>query len=247
MNLQEMILEVRSAIGDSSAAFWSDGEIIRWLNQAVRIMCSHALPLQAIHAVTLVASQQEYALPADVVRVFSVKYTDGSRVDNLYPTDPATAQSGGLSTGRPYYFYLRNRGTQTGGQISTGISVAAIVTARPNMSRFVLGLVPVPSAAKTCIVSYFSSGMVLSHDGDEPPFGEEYHDGVCAYAIAKAKEKDEDHMAAQQIYLPRFSEYVEKLKSQGVLDGQDYFPAVNVLGEDIVDFRSPLDPRFLLG
>lgn len=247
MNLQEMILEVRSAIGSDDDSFWSDVEITRWLNQAVRIMCSHALPLQAVHAITLVANQQEYALPIDVVRVFAVKYTSGSQVDQLYPTDFATAQTGVFNSGRPYYFYLRNRAYQTASQTATGISVLPIDASMPNKTRFVLGLVPAPSGANTCVVQYFSSGMSLVNSNDEPPLSEEYHDGICAYAIAKAKEKDEAHMESSQIYLPRFSEYVEKLKSQGVLDGQDYFPAVNVLGEDIIDFRSALDPRFLMG
>jgi hypothetical protein len=244
MNLREMILEVRSAIDDQSARMWTDTEITRWLNQAVRIMCSTALPLQAVYSTTTTASIQEYVLPEDVVRVYSVGFYNGI-VYWLRPADFAQAQPGTLITGIPSSFYLKNRTTQLAPQTSTGITPAAQDANNPTAPRIILGLLPVPSSASTLLVYYFSRHTLLNVDTQEPQIPEEFHDGICAYAIGKAKEKDLAYEEGQ-LFLQRFRDHTEALKNSTFLDGQDLaFPHVTNPGE--ADYTSlDMDARFIL-
>lgn len=247
MNLREMILEVRSALDEpsESARMWTDTEIKRWLNQAARIMVSTSLPLQAVYKTPTVASQQEYALPDEVIKVFSVTYFQG-RNYQLRPADNVGIQSGVLVTGTPSSFYLRQRSRNTAGLTTTTVDVQPVDANNPRKAAMVIGLDPAPSGVGSLIVSYYSRSMVLVNDGDEISIPEEFHDGICAYAIAKGKEKDLAYEEGQ-LYLARFKDHTEGLRALMILDGQTMaFPHVTIPDEDEYVSDMLMDSRFVL-
>ncbi len=249
MNLQEMMLEVRSALDDDGTTeLWSDDEVKRWLNQALRIMCSVAQPLQSHHRFLTVLGQQEYVLPDSVIRIFGVQYNDGI-VRTLTPRDTLTAQDGAYATGVPDYFYLRNRTLNTVTHTSTDLAVAPVDPNKPQKAAMVLGLDPIPATSNIpVIVNHFSRHQLLIMPADCPNLPEEFHDGLCAYAIAKGKEKESSYLEANQIFWPRYKDHLTNLKDNYIMDGQDMgFPSVNVDECSDDDDFSPSRFRLYMG
>ena len=62
LNLYEMFLEVRKALAEATASYWTDLEIYNQLNQGQMYIARKVKPLKKTVTVTTVASTQEYSL-----------------------------------------------------------------------------------------------------------------------------------------------------------------------------------------
>ncbi len=233
MNLQQMILEVRRAVNEITADFWSDAEITDYLNEGAKIMCAEAQPLQAFFQQTLTAGTQEYVLPEDFDEVYSVALYHSANIYQLKPTSPEAAQFGNRIQSIPEYFYIRKQVAATAGQQSDGSIAVAAINDNPNAGKSVLGLWAIPNAADVLTVFYFSRHFQMRLPSDVSPIPTEYHRGPVAYAIAMCKQKDEAYGEMNTIYLPMFQQFTDKLKRKMASRGQAMeFPKVKVLGEN---------------
>lgn len=75
MTTQSEVLEdVRSRLDEASAGQWTDRELLRWINEALRDVCRRSEVLQTFCEIPAVVNQQEYTLPDDTVRVYRVEW-----------------------------------------------------------------------------------------------------------------------------------------------------------------------------
>lgn len=227
MNLGQLRLEVRRALHELEADLFSDNEINDWLNEAAKIMVSNAQPVQAIHQFTTVASQQEYLLPVDLDEIFNVTHYD-TGVNNLRYVQPNQVQIGGDQTGVPGFFYIRNQALKTGQMTSTGLTVADANMSDPGIARTVIGLFPVPSAAKQVTVFYYSRHGQMQNDGAIPMVPPEFRRGLVCYAVALGKEKESAYAEADR-HRKMFQDFSDRLREKMICDGQDMgFPCVEL-------------------
>lgn len=232
MNLAQMRLEVRRAIDELTASFWTDQEITDWLNEGAKIMCSDAQPIQATKQILTVQSQQEYDLGQDVDEIFGVTYLR-STLFQLKPIDQRQVQFGNPLTGLPQYYYIRQVSSQFAGQVSGGGQQVTNVNADPTVGTTVLGLWPISSAnSEQITISYFARHFNMTNDKDVSPIPLEFHRGIVSYAIAMAKMKDEAYGEASQVFLPMFQQFKDRLKEKMMNRGQEAaFPKVQMRDE----------------
>lgn len=106
------ISRLRSRLDESTAVFWSDEELMAWINEAAKDIArrTEALRTTDTIAVTIPATVY-YNLPADVVRVHRVEFTmdDSTQIYRLQPINVPNADSIGWmnqdATGIPEYFF----------------------------------------------------------------------------------------------------------------------------------------------
>lgn len=215
-----MRLEVRRQLGEPVADLWSDDELNDWLNEGAMLMAAESEALQAFFQKTATSGVGEYLLPSAVAKVTGVKYF-GSSIMTLMPMDPSLASEGDQVTGTPTNYYIRQYVSQTVYQGTDGDLDIANVSENINAGRTTIGLWSIPnSSTDTFTVFYIPRHFVMVSDMDVSPIPMEYHRGICAYATAVAKEKEEAYAEANEIFYPKFKDFKEKLKREMVARGQ---------------------------
>lgn len=83
MQASEIISNVRSELVEANASFWSDAELLRLINQAEKDFVQKTRCLRSKHFLSVVAGQQDYVLPNNVLGslVVFVKVTTGATVE----------------------------------------------------------------------------------------------------------------------------------------------------------------------
>lgn len=227
MNRGKMRLEVRRAIDELTAEFWTDAEINDWLNEGAKTLVAIAQPLQMMTQFNTIANQQEYVLNPDIDEIFSVNFNDGSNLYQLEPCDAKSVQWGTPSTSTyPTHFYLRFQSLATGGHAQSGIILGPVSddNAEPQMT---LGLHPSPQVTgKAVTISYYARHVLMTNDLQVPQIPVEFHRGIVYYAVAQAKVKDEAYAESDK-FMEKFSNYAEKLRDKVISGGQEMrFPKV---------------------
>lgn len=77
---QALLDDVRSRIVESTAAYFSDAEILRWLNQGYKRFISQTEWAERVTAYPMVANQHEYAIASDVIKVCDMRWQDKYKV-----------------------------------------------------------------------------------------------------------------------------------------------------------------------
>jgi hypothetical protein len=139
------------------------------LNQAERIFCSHAeYAGTKSTTISLVASTQEYALPAGFVKEQKNSvFVDGKPIQKITQdyTIEETSQ-----TGEPSGYYIR---------------------------RKQIGFYPIPTATATITLLYFDMGGSLVNDGDVPIIPLQNHELLAMYpCIFCSLEGDDDRVGS---------------------------------------------------
>jgi len=99
------LTSVRERIDESTARFWTDVELRRWINEAARDIARRSETLQNVDTVSAVAGTQEYTLATDILRVhraefkptgdsnvYPLEYMDYQAMDQLWFTAKQTAR-----------------------------------------------------------------------------------------------------------------------------------------------------------
>ncbi len=94
MTGQEVIDNVRSELLEASAAFWTDGELLRWLNDGERDFVNKVRGIDKISTVNTVAGRATYPLPASFLSSKAVFYNDilEDNTDQWRRLDPTTLE-----------------------------------------------------------------------------------------------------------------------------------------------------------
>lgn len=77
---QALIDDVRSRIVEATASYFTDAEILRWLNQGYKNFISKTEWCERVTAFQMVANQFEYSLASDVIKVVDVRWQDKDKV-----------------------------------------------------------------------------------------------------------------------------------------------------------------------
>lgn len=180
MDLTTIRLEVRERLGELTADFFTDDEVTRAINEAVRRFSNEERwPwLLTEHTGELEAGEDDYDLPEDIApnRVFNMTVDDDSliRARPLERVDPYEgfrlrhAYDG--HTGCPRYYYTHNTNLQADDE---------------GPITFTAKLIPTPDLAYTVEAQYYFVPIELSGGGDEPAVPVEYQDAIPAWAAGK--------------------------------------------------------------
>jgi hypothetical protein len=73
----EMIARVRIRLDEPTAKFWTDPELLGWLNEGLRDAGRYTRHITDTRSINTVAGLSEYTVPADVIEVENVYYAPG--------------------------------------------------------------------------------------------------------------------------------------------------------------------------
>ena len=166
MLLLDIKRRVKRQFGDESGTQLKDADIVDWVNDAQREIFSKNNLGQKVGTIPTIVGTREYAFPADLMTLFSVKY-DGDTltaltqqdVDEFIPDD-----DGGLTTkGRPanYYTYANK-----------------------------IELYPTPDQVKNLTIRYNRFPVDIANDGDNTDLDKKYDNRVLDYCHAMAQQLD---------------------------------------------------------
>lgn len=214
MNGTEIATRVKRTFGDESGAQIQDADILRWINDAQREIAWNNDLLQIKATAAVVANQAGYSMPADILRLRSVKYqgvplsgTSMQEADDL----------------------LSNYATPT--QVPVGVPQTFWVYAQT------ITLYPTPSTAGATDLTLFytRSPTELTALSQTPEIPTQYHNRIVEYCVAQAYELD-DNLNASQAKLAQFKSGIES--SRGDLDfvPQDVYPGITSLPSDYGDY-----------
>lgn len=77
---QSLIDDVRSRIVEPTASFFTDAEILRWLNQGYKNFIAHTEWAEKCKAYPVSAYQFEYTLPTDIMKIYDIRWQDKWKV-----------------------------------------------------------------------------------------------------------------------------------------------------------------------
>lgn len=216
MQLLEAIGQVRVVLNEATPRFWSNSEIIAWLNEGCQLMSNEAKAITAYWQVPTVAGQQEYILPEDCLDVFAAFYSNGAILP-IKPSNEAILKLGGNARGMPMWCYFRLGATQFAQVVpNNDINISDL----PGQStrrkpRAVVGLYPIPVASHNLTIGYYARHYVLQEMTDEFGIPNEYLRGVIAYAAACGKRKEQavaefnEQMGLFKEFKDRFAESMQ--------------------------------------
>ena len=172
MTLQELIIAVRevlddryATVGDDSALLFSDASITRHLNRGERRFCDLTGYLVKEQALVLTPGTSDYSLPANTLRVLSVKHND--RI--IYHTTMHSWVSSSYFS--PAY------DAYTGSIMSYRTDVSSAKTIR---------FIGKPQAGDTAVMRYHCYPVAnMVADADEPEIPAEWHQALIDYATSK--------------------------------------------------------------
>lgn len=131
-----MVTDVRSRIVEPTASFFSDAELVRWLNQGYRRFLAQTEWTERCTAIRTIANQFQYNLGTDIIKVQDVRWTDQYKIwfRDLEEFGRYMGQSG-INTGpRPYMYRLMPGGNNimriypkpSGDSVSTTITDCSV-------------------------------------------------------------------------------------------------------------------------
>ncbi|GIV04099.1 MAG: hypothetical protein KatS3mg015_2929 [Fimbriimonadales bacterium] len=80
------LTSIRERLDESTARFWTDVELRRWINEAARDIARRSETIQEVDTVSITAGTQEYTLASDLLRVHRVEFSPSSD-NNVYPLE----------------------------------------------------------------------------------------------------------------------------------------------------------------
>lgn len=206
MLVSEIATRVKRQFGDESGVQITDADIIRWINDAQREIVAENGLLQTFATTSIIASQQEYVRPPDILSLRSI-HLDGRKLTALSPQEAEE--------------YLGSNTTPTGSPTTFWIWANKIF------------LYPTPTTAGTDNLRIFYSRMPQAVDdlADTPEIGIEHHGHIVEYCLLQAYEMDENWTAVEQ-KKRQFDEGLKELKGREDWSSRDFYPSITSLPED---------------
>lgn len=223
MTKAQIISDIRSKLNESTADFWSDAELLRWVNQRYHLLEEAVDRVFENYFLTesvtdTVEDEQEYQLPTDFKRMRRVEVNyDIDNSDSVYQ--------------RAYPVELdqiRQRLENT--NLGVGIQRHPIYYLRGDN----IGFLPIPDEDGTNAIriQYVAEQDDLSDDADVPVIPVSYHYliviGACADALEKGKRDLEEANRLNYRYDVKRREMMEELEDR-VIEESKY--VVDTSGE----------------
>ena len=165
MLVSAIISTVRTIISDKDSLQVTDAEMMVWINQAMREVAVDNELLQMSATSNTVVGTANYVLPADILKLHSVKY-DNEKLP-VYSRKDAEEHANLTSTtnGTPGFCYVWAGS---------------------------LYLVPPPSAIKALIIDYIRQPTDVTAVGNTPELPLQYHNRLIDFCLAQAYLQDGD-------------------------------------------------------
>jgi hypothetical protein len=161
-NSTGLLTRVRYVLDEPTAAFWSDAELLSWLNNGVEDIAARTKCLQASENATLRSGVVEYFVSSSYVGLTGALYYNGSSykaLDRANPFDPSKGIGNAQNVGEPVHY------ADWGGKVLLwpepgsavdGKTVSVFYVERP--SRIASGdAVPVPAYLVNALEMYVAS------------------------------------------------------------------------------------------
>lgn len=216
MIVSDVITRVRRTFGDEAAVQVTDEDIIRWLNDGqIEIVKHNDGALQKTGFLNLVADQSQYALPADLFILRSLRYKFSDmlsfsilRYKNMQEFDDSIDGWDGnaYTSGNPQFF------TRYEGNV-------------------ILFPIPNQSMASGLKVLYNQQPTTLTSTSDALALPLIYHNTLTTYCLWQASLLDEDHEPAL-MYRSEFQSDMGMLRTREVSDPVATYPTITVLEYD---------------
>lgn len=204
MLASDIIARVRATAGDTDILQFTDATILTWINDATRECASNNNLLQKTGTSNTVAGTQSYPIPADILRLHSVRYNK-EKLDILsmsefdkFVDDYASSQQG---TPLVCYLWATN-----------------------------LTLYPIPDSVKVLTIEYTRTPVDVTLVGNTPDLPVMYHRRLVDYCLAMVAEQDDD-MNRYQIKMQEFSDGVQRLRDDQESELDEY-PGISVSSRD---------------
>lgn len=166
---------------------FSDAAVNDIFNEGLRtISTMFHWPFLATQTTTaFVASQEAYALPADLGRIAAVYVTgERTRLREVGPHDAWERHGGDFPTGTPSEFFIWGSN---------------------------IHLLPIPDVSSGSItLRYYRQPTLMTDDSHSPEFAPEFHVIVADFACLHIWHREEDFTKAK-VYADRFAEGVERM------------------------------------
>jgi len=200
MTLAEIILSIQTRSGDSNI---TEATITGWVNTALRLIANRddwSWLMKVDEDDVTVANQQEYALPTDLKKMYSL------RVGDTTSTETTATQYSFLGYGEK--------------NMAINNDVDHCYYINPASSKY--GLIPTPAAANYKVFQkYFGYPTTVSCVSATPDMPTQYHDMLVDFGLARYFEQ-EDEMDKTVLYETKLENAIEKMKTD--------FPATGYLG-----------------
>jgi hypothetical protein len=175
---------VKRQFGDVSGAQLTDADIVDWINEAQREIYTKNNLGMTVGTVPTIIGTNEYSPPANLMRLFSVKYDGGvlaelslQDIDNVYPNYDKNLDRG---TPSHYWTYADK-----------------------------IILYPVPDAVKNLTIRYNRFPVDIAADDTIPlDLDLKYHNRVLDYCYAQSAQLDGD-MQSYTLYIQKFEGKVQ--------------------------------------
>lgn len=221
MNLGDVKTRVKRQFGDESGVQVTDGDIVRWVNDAQRdIVNQNEGILEKITTADAVLGQQDYTEPTDLFVLHSITYK--------------------RSADERGYFRLQYLSLQDFNQYVDGWDGSFYANSRPQIyTRFggTLKFFPIPDASFVgAIKLYYQRRPVdVANDGDTLDLPEQYHNAVVNYCLGQAYELDEDWDSSGNKFQQMTADVTSNREREKWV-AQETYPIIGVRPEDQDDW-----------
>lgn len=215
VTLTTLLADVRERLDESTANYWDDTALTRWVNEALSDVAKRSETLLATATIAVTAgTTTPYAAPVDCVRINAMEF-NATGSNQKYPMKPATRQSMESVWGL----------NQT--QLGSYPSFFILWGFSPNIT---IQLFPIPGQNGTLTVYYYKLPAALSNPGDVAQIPEGWQDLIPLYveAVAKRKDHDQTWSEAMEMYETRLRTLTEQLRH--LHDQQEFITAASGVG-----------------
>jgi hypothetical protein len=170
-----MITDVRAYLDETTASFWTDTELLQWLNDGMVDLAAKTHCTETQEVVTLVGGTTEYAVTANYIKIKAAIYRDSTLVEKGLIKGNPYSIGNVQNVGEPAYWY------EHGGKVGFYPVLAALSGSGTTVEVVRLFLVERPAA--------IASGTTVSTPGV-------YDRALTYYILAQAYLKDKQMVKA---------------------------------------------------
>lgn len=214
MTVQQIINRIRRTFGDDSAVQINDSDIIGWINEAMKEIVVQLNLLQVIGTAATVANQSNYTLPADNLRLHSVKWQGNSlrylSLEQAEESLPNKDDAANFPVGIPTHYWVWGN----------------TITIYP---------APASSGATDLKIYYNRMPVDVAAVGDIPELPTIYHIRIIEYCLAQAHDLD-DNIFGAELKMGTFSQNLQSMRDIGDWAGQDFYPFITSTPGDTQDY-----------